>query len=248
MAVVTIHGHIGTRGHDVGVTAARLLDADFVDRLVLAESAKRIGSTVEVLEIKGERRVAFKDRLAYFLQTMLERSAMSGAGGEPYFSPGMEYFPSEEYPDLAQEPLTAAQRLNDQHFIEVTGSVIKDLATAGDVVIVGRGSNMILKDMPGVLHVGLIDHMEQRVANIREREHLNKVGAEKYITEMEKERVSYFRKFFKAHPDDPSLYHMMLNLGTLRVQTAAEIVAHAAKDVAAAVQLKTAVEAGDNLD
>ena len=237
MPVVTFHGPVGASGYEVGVLTAQLLDCDYVDRLILAQAAKRIGSTVAVLEIKEQRKVPLRDRLAYFLQTMLERSAMSGAGGEPYFSPGMEYLPSEEYADLAQEPLTAAQRLNDQHFIDVTSAVIKDLAEAGDVVIMGRGSNMILKDTPGVLHVCLIAPTELRLKVIAEREHLGQRDAEKYITDMEKARVLYFRKFFKVHPDDPNLYHVVLNMRSMSVKTAAKMVAHAAKDLASAEEV-----------
>ena len=239
MAVVTIDGPIGAGGVELGVLTAGLLNADYVDRLVLAEAAKRIGSTVEVLEIKGQRKVPLRDRLAYFLQNMLERSAMSGAGGEPYFSPGMEYLPSEEYTDLAQEPLTAAQRLNDQHFIEATSGVIKDLAEAGDVVIIGRGSNMMLKEMAGVLRVGLVAPIEQRRRLIAEREHLNHRDAEKYIADMEKARTVYFKKFFKVHPGNASLYHMVVNMGDMSVKTASEIVAHAARDLATATAGET---------
>jgi cytidylate kinase len=238
MAVVTFNGPIGAGGNEVGVLAARLLNADYVDRLILAEAAKRIGSTVEVLETKEQRKIPLRDRLAYFLQTMLERSAMSGAGGEPYFSPGLEYLPSEEYTDLAQEPLTAAQRLSDRRFIEATSAVIKDLARVGDVVIIGRGSNMILKDVAGVLHVGLVTPLELRIRTIVEREHLSWNDAGKYVTDMEKARVIYFRKFFKVHPDDPSLYHMILNMGTMDVKTAAETVAHTAQKIVSAAQLE----------
>ena len=234
MPVITINGPIGSRGQEVGIQTAKLLGADYVDRLILAEAAKRIGSTVEVLDIKAHRKVQLKDRIAYLFQTMLERSAMSGAGGEPYFTPGMEYLPSEEYTDLAQEPLTAAQRLNDEHFIEVTSAVIKDTAKTENVVIIGRGSNMILKDEPGILHVGDTAPMELRIQTIMDREHLERADAEKYANDTESARVIYFRKFFKVHPDDPSLYHMVLNMGTLEVDAAAEIVAHAAKSIGAA--------------
>ena len=236
MAVVTFNGHMGSGGRDVGPVAARMLDADYVDRLVLAEAAKRIGSTVAVLTIKEQQNIAMRDRIAYFLQTMLERSAMSGAGGEPYFSPGIEYLPSEEYTDLAAEPLTAAQRLSDQHFADVTGAVITDLAKAGNVVIDGRGSNIILKDMPGALHVGLIAPLELRIKTIAEREHLSEEDAEKYAADLEKGRVAYYRKFFKVHPDEPSLYHLVLNMGTMSTKVAAEIVAHAAQDLASETQ------------
>ena len=241
MAVVTFNGPIGAGGNEIGVLAARLLNADYVDRLILAQAAKRIGSTVEVLEIKEQRKLALRDRLAYFLQTMLERSAMSGAGGEPYFSPGVEYLPSEEYTDLADEPLTAAQRLNDQHFIEVTSAVVKDLAKGGNAVIIGRGSNMILKDVPGVLHVGLITPLELRIRTIMEREHLGARDAEKYVSDVEKARAIFFRRFFKVHPDDPKLYHMVLNMGTMDVKTASEITANAAEQISSAAHVKESV-------
>ena len=204
MAVVTFNGPIGAGGNEIGVETARLLNADYVDRLILAEAAKRIGSTVAVLEIKEQRKVPLKDRLAYFFQTMLERSVMTGAGGEPYFTPGMENLPSEEYTDLAQEPLTAAQRLNDQRFMEAATAVIKDLAEAGNVVIIGRGSNLILKDTPRVLHVGLRSPLEQRINTIVEREYLSRKEATKYVDDMEKARVIFFKKSFKVHPMIPT--------------------------------------------
>ena len=238
MAVVTFNGSVGAGGNEVGLLAAKLLNADYVDRLILAEAAKRVGSTVHVLEIKEQQNVPLRDRLVYFLQTMLERSAMSGAGGEPYFSPGMEYLPAEDYPDLAQEPLTAAQRLNDEHFIEVTSAVVMDLAKARNVVLIGRGSNMILKDMQGALHVNLQAPSELRAKIIMEREHLTLEEAEKFIADRGKARATYYKKFFKVDCDDPTLYHMVINMGVLSVKTAAEIVAHAAKDLEAAMEME----------
>ena len=231
MPIVTINGPIGSRGQEVGIQAARLLNVDYVDRLILAEAAKRLGSTVEVLHIKAHRQVALRDRLAYFFQTMIERSATSGIDGVPYFTSGVEYLPSEEYRDLAQEPVTAAQSLNDRRFLEVTDAVIKDLAKSGNVVIIGRGSNMILQDEPGVLHVGEIAPMELLIGTIMEREHMDRPSAEKYVIDTEKARVSYYKKFFKVHPDNSSLYDMVLNMGSLTADAAAELVAHAAKAV-----------------
>jgi cytidylate kinase len=231
MAVVTFNGPIGAGGNEVGFTTSSLLDANYVDRLIFAEAAKRIGSTVAALTQKEEQIVRRRDRFTNFLQTVMERSVRSGVGGDPYFSPGMEYFPSEEYTDLVEEPVTAAQRLKDQQFIDVTSSVIRDLATAGDVIIIGRGSNVVLKDTPGVLHVGLNAPFDMRMRTIAEREQINQREAERFITDVEKARVAYFRKFFSVSPDDPNLYHMVLNMSTMGVDTAAELVAHAAKDI-----------------
>ncbi len=235
MPVVTINGATGVGTPEVGLQVAALLEADYVDRILLSEAAKRVGTTVQVLEMKEQRLIPFRDRLAYFLQTMLERSAMSGAGGEPYFSPGMEYLPAEEYTDLAHEPRTAAQRLNDEHYIEATSAVMKDLAESGNVVISGRGSNMILREMPAVLHVALLAPMDRRIDTIIEREHLGREEAAAYVEAMEKAREEYFKKFFGVVPDDPELYHMVVNEGGMSTKTVAEIVAHAAKDLEAAM-------------
>jgi len=237
MAIVTFNGPIGAGGNEIGIKVARLLGADYVDRLILAEAAKRIGLSVEVLEIKEQRMIQMRDRIAYFFQTTMERSAMSGAGGEPYFSAGMEYLPSEEYSDLVQEPITAAHRLNDERYIETTSAVIRDLAHAGNVVIIGRGSNLILKDVPEALHVGLVTPPELRIRTIVERENLSWKQAEKYAMDTEKARVIYYKKFFKVDPISPHMYHMILNTEILDTDTAAEIVALAAKKVADGAKL-----------
>jgi CMP/dCMP kinase len=55
--------------------------------------------------------------------------------------------------------------------------------------------------------------LEIRVATIVEWEHLTRKEAEAYVEEVEQARIRFFRKFFKVNPDDPSLYHLMLNLG-----------------------------------
>ncbi len=230
MPVVTIDGHVGSGGIEVGTLVAHHLNADYLDRQIFVEAAKRAGSTVKVLAEKEQRVLRLRDHIGRFLQTMLERSAMSGAGGDPYFGPDMYTILSEKYTDLADEPITEARQLSDKKFIEVTSAVIKDLADQGNVVILGRGANMILQDRPDVFNVGLTTPVELRTRTIMEREHLESDEAEKFATEMEKARVVYFRKFFKVHPDDPTLYHLFLNMERMTVKSAAEIISHAAVD------------------
>ena len=231
MPVITINGPIGAGGNELGMRVADMLGADYIDRLVFAEAAKRIGSTIGALAGKEQRVVRLGDRIAYFLQTMLEKSAISGAAGEPYFSPGIEVLPAEQYTALAQEPITEAQQLSDKQFIEVTSAVIEELAQSGNAVIIGRGANMILKELPRAVHVGLWASQERCVETICQREGYAPQEAEKYFAETEKARQSFFRKFFKVHPDNPALYHLCLSIERMKLETAAEIVVHAAKDL-----------------
>ena len=231
MPIITINGHFGCGGDGIGQAVAHSLNLDYVDRLILSEAAKLAKSPVAALVEKEQRVVRFRERLARLLQTMLERSAISGASGEPYFGRGIEMLPAETYAELAGDSSSAAQALNDKAFIESTTAVIKDLAQTGNVVIIGRGGNMILADTPGVIRVGVVAPMEVRVRTLIQREHLAAEEALTQAREMERARMAFFRKFFKVDPNDPSLYHLMINTGKMSIKTAADIVVRAVQDL-----------------
>jgi len=231
MPVITINGPIGSGPVPVGQIVAQELELNFVDRLIFREAARLVGKPVGALIDKEQRVVRFRDRLASFLQTMLERSAMSGVSGEPYFGRGIETLPPEAYSELTGEPAVATLKVEDKDFIEATTTVVKGLHQQGNVVILGRGANVILADTPGVIHVGLLAPLEVRAQTMMEREHLDLEEAEEYAEELERARVAFFRKFFKVHPNDPTLYHIMLNMGKVQRQTAAEVIVHAAGDL-----------------
>ena len=226
MPVITINGPVCSGPIEVGQMVGQLLSINYVDRMVFAEAAKLVGSPVGALIEKEQRVVRFRDKLGRFLQTMLERSAVAGVSGEPYFGRGIEMLPAETYIELAGDPSSSTQSVNDQAFIETTTAVVTDLAKAGDVVIIGRGANMMLAHLPGVVHIGMWAPLDVRVQTAMDREHFSRQEAEKYVEELEQARVTFFRKFFKVNPYDPSLYHMMLNMGMIQPKVAAEVITH----------------------
>lgn len=227
MAVITINGPIGCGSVTIGELVAEQLEWNFVDRLVFTEAARIIGTPVGALIAKEQRVDRLRDRLGRFLQTMLERSAMSGVSAEPYFGRGVENLTQETYMEMANDPT----ELDDKVFIEATTKVVNDLYECGNAVIIGRGANSILSDAPETLHVGLLAPMEVRVQTLMERENYGETEAKVYTEELERAREGFFRKFWKANPNDPALYHMMLNMGRMRPQIAAEVIVHAAGDL-----------------
>jgi cytidylate kinase len=231
MPVITINGPVGSGAIEVGQLVAQELSLNYVDRLVLAQAAKRVPAPVGALLDKEQRIDRFRDRLVRFLQTMLERSALHSNADELYFGTPIEMLPGGTYTELAQDSFSAAQKVSDQAFIEAITAVVNDLYQAGDVVIIGRGANVILADAPGVIHVGMLAPLEIRVATIMEREHLSREDAEAYVEEVEQARIRFFRKFFKVNPNDPSLYHLMLNLGQMQPELAAEVIACTTKEL-----------------
>ena len=232
MPVITINGPLGAGAVTIGQMVAQQLNLDFVDRLVFTQAARLVGSPVGPLIDKEQRVDRFRDRLGRMIQTMLERSAVSGVSGEPYFGRGIETLPPETYMELAGETTATVAKVDDQAFIDATTTVVKDLQRKGDVVIIGRGANVILADTPGVIHVGLLAPIELRAETIMGTEHFDREEAQGHVQELEQARIAFFRKFFKTHPDEPNLYHVMLNMGRMEFKTAAEVIVHTARDLA----------------
>ena len=233
MPVITINGPIGCGSVTVGQLVARRLNIDFVDRMVFTEAARMIQAPVGALIDKEQRVVRFRDRLGQFLQTMLERSAISG---EMYAGGALMTLPPEAYASLGTDQSAKGGKVPDKDFIEATTKVVNDLYQKGDVVIIGRGANMILADSPGVFHVGLIAPPEVRTEILMRREHLEREEAEVLVGDLEQAHVEYFRKFWEVHPAEPGLYHTILNMGKLQLETAAEIICHSAEDVVSAIE------------
>ncbi|MBI2165449.1 MAG: cytidylate kinase-like family protein [Chloroflexi bacterium] len=230
MPVVTINGPVGSGAKEIGSELARLLGADYVDRLILAEAAKKMRATVAALVEKEERPITLKDRLARSFQRMLERSALTGTGADPFFGVGVDAMMTAYYPEAArEEPIASAQELNDLLFFQTVSGVIKDIAKAGNVVIVGRGSNIILRNMIQAFHVGLVADWATRVRTIQGREHLDEKAAERFVLSTEKARANFYRLFLKVELDNPKQYHMVLNTQLLDFPVAARVAAQAAK-------------------
>lgn len=231
MPIITFNGQSGSV-RELGLEVAQTMGLDYVDRLILAEAGKRVGVPVATLAEKEQRPETLGDRLSRTIQRVLERSALAGAGGDPYFGAGVDALLLQPYPDTSQ-PLTRAQELDDQRFFEVISGVVKDLAKTGNVVIIGRGSNLILKDMPGSLHVGTVAPLQYRTKVIMEREHLDAAAAEKYIMNAEKVRLAFYKRHFKANLDEPMAYHVVFNTAKANKQLLAQIVAQ----MAAAIEI-----------
>jgi cytidylate kinase len=224
MPVITVTGLIGTGAPEVGADVARKLGIDYVDRLILAEAAKKLGTTVAAVAERTERAPSLGDRFAGFVRAVLERSALAGGGADPYFGGGLDALLVREYKDFPIEGELPADGTVDDDLIRVTAAAIREIAASGNVIIAGRGANMILANDPGILHVGLTSRKNQRIERIMERVSLDRNEAEKYTTDNDKARNAYFMRYFKVHPEDLRNYHMILNTDWMEIGQIADTV------------------------
>src|SRR5687768_7661826 len=129
MSVVALGGLAGGGSRLLGPLVAQRLGADYVDRLILTTAAKHIGATVEALHQREQRPPSKMERVTGLLQRILERSAVTGATGDPYFGPGAMALLTEEFEDMPQPTITKGHELEDEKYIEAMRKVIKGLAS-----------------------------------------------------------------------------------------------------------------------
>ncbi len=229
MPVVAIEGRHGSEAREIGRRVALTLEIDFVDRLLLAEIARRVGSTVQAVAESEQQPTRVVDRLARLVQRMLERSAVAGSGGDPYFGPGVETLLSRPYRELEGATATSSIEVAEQQFIATTREVIRDIAEDGSVVILSRGGAAILQDNPKVLRVGVVADVEDRVRRTMAQEQLEMDAARQVVEQSDASQGRYFQKAFDTVPTDPFVYHVMVNTSDIGIDRASELISGLAR-------------------
>jgi len=225
MYTITLGGMSGGGARDIGPIVAQKLKADYVDRIFLSNVAKDVGATVEALHQREERLPTRSEKWIHVIQRLLERSAVTGSAGDPYFGPGITALLTEEYEDIPQPTITRGHEVEDDVYIEAIESAMKEMAADGDVVFIGRGGHVILKDMPNVLRVGVVASLEDRVKTLMDREAIDSDKAIVTLEQRDQARKHFFKKYFELdEPDNPNLFHFTINSSEISTNYAAEMV------------------------
>lgn len=232
MAVIVTGGLSGGGGRFLGPELSRRIDADYVDRLILSNVARELQATVEALDQREQRPATRSERFSRIIQRIMERTAYTGGGPDPYFGTVYPEFLISEYDELPTLITTRGHEIDDNAYIAAIRTVIEDLANGDNVVIVGRGAHIILEDNPNVLRVGLIATFEDRVERIMVRERLSQSEAEAAIVARDAARSEYFRRFFDIDdPDSAEHYHLVINTSEMNLDAATDIIIEASKEL-----------------
>jgi cytidylate kinase len=121
--------------------------------------------------------------------------------------------------------------LTAENYVERMSAAIRALAEQGNAVFVGRGAQLILAGVPGVLHVHIFASPEIRAQRIQERRGLaDEQAALQIVRKADERRRAWFRRFFTgANWKDPRYYDLMINTGRVPAQTTVELIVAAAQ-------------------
>lgn len=229
MPVITVAGTLGSRAREVGIGLADKLGFDYLDNEILVDGARRLGVSVDLMVQRDERCRSFGERVAGILRNFLEQSGSAGAVDPMAGSAGIEVLLARSYNEAASVHATG---LDDRLYIDALSAVIEGLARRGNVVLVGRGSQAILREHPDAIHIAVTAPLAWRVQNVVEREGVLVEEAKRLVADFDRQRTAFHKKFFKVDPDDAGLYHLTLNAERLGIEgcvasSAAVISAHA---------------------
>lgn len=209
--LVTVSREMGSGGSYIGSRVAEILGYGFVDREILHHAAESIGASEESLEVVDERRPSLAERIATWISAGFED--VSGLR-EPLV------LPREGYPALLP---------TEGDYLHLMQSVIRELAGRGNMVIVGRGAQLVLRDREDALHVHITAPFELRVQRISVREGISLEAATKRVRESDKNRSGYVRTFYQADWRSPGLYALIINTGKMELEEAVALVVEAAR-------------------
>jgi CMP/dCMP kinase len=125
--------------------------------------------------------------------------------------------------------------LNEETALDLVKKAIQVAYRTGNMIILGRGGQFVLKDHPGVFHIRIEAPMEDRIQRIktqlRNEQKVFDAGidirrkAQDMIVTRDYTSASYIKHFYDADWADPMNYHLVLNTGLLTAQTCVTIIA-----------------------
>lgn len=114
--------------------------------------------------------------------------------------------------------------LDDSRYLQALESVVRELARGQSLVILGRGSHIILKDHPETLHVLVVASLEVRIKRVMQDLGLDPEAAKLEIARFDSSLRQFIKRYFKTEMEDPVHYDLVINTGRLSFAAAASMI------------------------
>ena len=126
----------------------------------------------------------------------------------------LERYMPEDSPKHVKDALGDMLGLHPPNWelVRYTGETIYRLAKKGKCILVGRGANIITRDLPNAFHLRLIGSLEQRLIHCQDYYGIDKAEAGELIKKQDRARRRYLLAYYDIEIDDPTNYHLVINM------------------------------------
>jgi cytidylate kinase len=203
MTLVAISAAYGAGGSRIAPAVAERLGVPFLDRAIPLAVAERLDVSVGDAE-------AHDDQMPASWVERLLRGFIGGDSGVPTPMP--------------------AGLMSSEDFRRATEDVLLRQAATGEGVILGRGAVAVLRDRH-VLRVRLTGPAKRRAEQAMSFQGLDRATAERAMAHTDRAHLEYLKTFYGLDPDDPKLYHLVIDSTAIPLASAVDLIVGAAESV-----------------
>ena len=229
MAVITISRQYGSGGDEIAVHLCEQLGHHYFDKRLMAPVATEAGlSPSEVVDFSEDNY-----KVHSFLERLFGRHsshvvARSGALTRDVLGPRIKILtPSRGiflYEDSSRAAFKEAEEPDEAKSIAFIEAVIRVAYQHGNIVILGRGGQAILKDKPDVLHVRIVASLAARMQRLHEQKNFNLGEAQDIAIKRDQASAEYLKRFYDLDWADPALYDLVINPIKLSIEGATQLI------------------------
>ncbi len=218
MAIISLSRQLGAGGSEIAAGVAKALGLRIVDREAIDQAAMEAGVPEIALQELGYegrrglvRRILDALKASPAIPSVVEMQRRDAGTSLPM--PRGIFTPAR--------PLLSAAM---EEYVRMVGMVIQDMAAEGNVLMMGRASQVILRDHPEALHVQVVAPLARRVEKRMRIEGLTQRDATQRILASDQARADFLRRYYGVNWLDPQLYDLVINTGRTSIQTAVQLV------------------------
>ena len=213
MAVITISRQFGSGGDEVAARVCEMMTYRYFDKRLMAQVAAEVGlSEDEIVDFSEDTY-----KVQGFLDRLLGRRRAARVAAQEHGLPV----------NIEGGQVKEAEKIDDAYSLNLTQSTVYAAYQRGNVVIVGRGGQALLKDKEDVLHVRIEAPYGDRVRRLRDRENYSPGGAKDMAVKHDRASAEYLKRFYDIDWSDSSLYDLIINTAKFGPKAAASLVVSA---------------------
>jgi CMP/dCMP kinase len=216
MTVITISRQFGSGGDEIAARLCKILGYQMFDKSLITQAAAESGiSEKEIYDYSEE-----SHKVRSFLDRLFSRASVMA--------------PAPMWEDAAGMYYAEDMQLSEEVMLTLVQKAIHSAYQTRQLVILGRASQVVLKDMPDVLHIRIVAPLEDRIQRVKEELKVKRQTfqadvetrreAQDLILERDAASADYIKRFYMYDWTDPTLYHAVLNTGRLSLERATQII------------------------
>jgi len=203
MSIITISRQSGCEANEVARILCQKLNYQLLNKELMMDLAKELRQ-----EPSQAEETPTSSKAAAWLERVLN----------PFYNPNdLLYVAQKEISFASGQPLTIRQ----------VRELIQAAYARGNIVIVGRGSQVILASKPDVLHVRLIGSPEKRIQMWQKRASLSYDEAKKRMERRDRAHVDFVKNYFDADITQQAWYDLIISIDHFTKDAIAELISQA---------------------